>query len=68
MNIQDNYGYVKVNTGNLAWWSEQWLLEDAGSGYKRFKNRSNAQYMHNQNNLGYVQSGTIGDPGWWSAQ
>jgi len=43
-------------------------LEDAGSGYKKFKNRSNSQYMHIENMLGYAQYSALGNPDWWSAQ
>lgn len=36
--------------------------------YFRLKNRWTGEYLHNQNNNGKLQVGTLGAPGWWSAQ
>jgi len=69
LSMENNLGYVEATAGDPGWWSAQWLLEDAGwGGYMKIKNRWSGQYMHNENNYSYVQTGVLGDPGWNSAQ
>ena len=48
-----------------GWWSKDWVIEDAGGGFVRIKNRWRGTYMHNQK--GALTSGDI-QPGWHSAQ
>ena len=48
-----------------GWWSKDWIVEDAGGGFVRFKNRWRGTYLHVQN--AELECGEI-QPGWWSAQ
>jgi hypothetical protein len=59
--------YGKVEDGGIesGWWSAQWVIEDAGGGYVRLKNRWKNTYLHNE--YGNLQTGRV-DNGQWSAQ
>ena len=63
--LHNEYGGVEAGNIESGWWSAQWTIEDAGSGYVRIKNRWKNTYLHNQ--YGGVQTGNI-ESGWWSAQ
>lgn len=68
LNIQNLQSYAECNN-YYAGDSTKWYLVDAGDGYTRFKNYwQQGRYLHIQDLLGYVQSGGLGDQGWWSAQ
>jgi hypothetical protein len=63
--LHNQYGGVQDGNIESGWWSAQWTIEDAGSGYVRIKNRWKNTYLHNQ--YGEIQAGNI-ESGWWSAQ
>ncbi len=50
-----------------GWWSKDWIVEDAGGGYVRFKNRWKGTYLLQNVDVGPTEVGAI-KPGWWSAQ
>ncbi|SEP98559.1 C1 family peptidase [Neolewinella agarilytica] len=50
-----------------GWWSKDWIVEDAGGGYVRFKNRWRGTYLLQNVDVGPTEAGAI-KPGWWSAQ
>jgi len=65
-NLQD---WAQCTTRTSGWWSSRWTIEDAGSGYIRFKNVwQTSNYLHVEGQKGYAQRGTLGSTGWWSAQ
>jgi C1A family cysteine protease len=44
-----------------------WYLEDLGNGITEIKNKATNEYMHIENQYGYVQN-TVRTPGWYSSQ
>lgn len=73
---KDGKSTYKVHVQNPApaagpteagWWSKDWIVEDAGGGFVRFKNRWRKTYL-----LQHVDDGPTelaeAEPGYWSAQ
>jgi hypothetical protein len=50
-----------------GWWSKDWIVEDAGGGFVRFKNRWRGTYLLQNVDVGPTEAGEA-KPGWWSAQ
>ena len=68
MHIENLLGYVQATTRTSGWMSSRWTVEDAGSGYVRFKNVwQPSYYIHVENLQSQAQCGTI-DASWQSAQ
>lgn len=63
--IHVEFGKVEAGKIENGWWSAQWLIEDAGNGYVRIKNRWKNTYLNNE--TGKLAIGKI-ESGWWSAQ
>ena len=67
MHIENHSGYVECTTRTPGSLTSRWALEDAGDGFVRLKNESNAtEYIHIENLQNQVQYGTI-ETSWWSA-
>lgn len=69
---QQNYLYEdgnQVKYGNIATdnQSSHWLIEDAGDGYVRIKNRASGEYMNIEKLQSYVECTSI-DSSWYSAR
>ncbi|MBC6995032.1 C1 family peptidase [Neolewinella lacunae] len=50
-----------------GWWSKDWVVEDAGGGFVRFKNRWRGTYLLQNVDSGPTEA-KAAEPGWWSAQ
>lgn len=50
-----------------GWWSKDWIVEDAGGGFVRFKNRWRGTYLLQNVDNGPTEAGEA-EPGYWSAQ
>ncbi len=59
-------GQVKYGANPGTNTAYQWTQVDAGSGFVFLKNRGTGNYMHVENQSGYVQCGTI-NTSWYSA-
>lgn len=64
--IHNQNGPPAAGATDAGWWSKDWIVEDAGSGYVRFKNRWKNTYLHVEH--GPLTLSALGLPGWWSAQ
>ncbi len=69
IHIENLQAWAQCTPRTSGWWSSRWTLEDAGSGYTFLKSvwQTN-NYLHVQDQKGYVQQGPIASKGWWSAQ
>ena len=66
MLIENQLGYIQCAIGNTGRLSQQWLVEDAGSDYVRFRSKWLAnQYINVEGQQGYAQYGTINSD--WSS-
>ena len=66
LNLQSANQYVNATAlGEPDWWSAQWALSATSDQYLSFSNRYSGAYLHNQDNLAYLEHGTPG-PGWSS--
>lgn len=67
MHIENLTGKIQATARIPAWDSSKWQIENADSGYVRFRNRwQSTQYIHVENQIGAAQYGTI-NAAWWSA-
>ena len=69
LHIENVTGAIQYGPLNTSWESMQWQLLPNGS-YTNIKCRwsANAQLMHIENKLGYVQGSSSANTGWFSAQ
>ncbi|MEM1359617.1 MAG: phosphatidylinositol-specific phospholipase C domain-containing protein [Bacteroidota bacterium] len=65
--VHNQNGTPEAGAVNADWWSKDWVVEDAGGGYVRFKNRGKGTYLLQNAASGPVEIGPA-EKGWWSAQ
>ncbi|GAA2753456.1 discoidin domain-containing protein [Kitasatospora cinereorecta] len=69
LNLQTAGQHVSATPlGTPAWRSAQWALSATSDESLSFSNRTNGDYLHNQDNLAYLEHGTPGNPSPSSAQ
>ncbi len=67
MHVENQNGSVQSSTADPTWYSAQWTIADAGSGWSYIQNRwQTNEWIHIENQLGYAQYSNP-QTGWYSA-
>jgi uncharacterized protein YjdB len=67
MNVENQTGSVQCTTADATWWSAQWTIADAGSGWNYIINRwQTGERIHLENLTGNAQYANA-QTGWYSA-